>query len=55
MTDEEKAQVKANIDRRNELARLRYKNNKEQREKQIERVKARRKEMKKSSKEDNSA
>ena len=42
MTDEEKIIVKKNIDRRNELARIRYKNNEIQRVKQIDRVKARR-------------
>ena len=37
MTEEEKAVIKKNIDRRNELARARYRKNKETREKQQKR------------------
>ncbi len=54
MTDEEKEQVQANIDKRNAQARARYKNNKLQRERQ----KARAREYaakKRSSKSDNTS
>ena len=41
MTEEERAVIKKNIDRRNELARARYRKNKETREKQQKRSRER--------------